>query len=248
MPDVIGENEKKHMLGLFKRLVRKISRVEDIVLLLLTLPIAMPFYLREDGSRTKTIGLLLGIPGFIVTFYVYSYLFLLGVTVLGIPEEYTGSFRLESTNPNDYFDTFFFSLFFPIMAFSLYAVRTDHVDWNQVRSHFDEAVAHVPSKKEIRAVAEEKRQVKEKNRRILVLFWKFLFWITGFLLAILLIANYGAEGATSWDEFVFLYLFFGVALAASLAFAVDDRRQHKKKRAEREKPKENDANTSSEKK
>ena len=191
-----------------------------MVFLALFIPFLLPFYIdKEKVSESR--ALYLFFPNAFVWVPIYFFLLHVILLALGSTDADVPKWLVPlSNNPSDFFGTFFFLFFFPLMAFYLYITQTEQWDTREIRRHFAE---HIPTKKEIRHAIVEKYEKRKKRKRLFDFFWKRFLWSFIPLLGLFIYANLGAEGTTPWIEIIILSLFCAVSLALIFTMRAEEK-------------------------
>lgn len=130
----------------------------DILFLAFLVPLFLPFFInRKKISDSRALYLFFP-SGFV---WISIYFFLLHVVLLSLGSTDADAPKWLvpiSNDPSDFFGTFFFVSFFPLMAFYLYITRTEQWDVKEMRKHF---AGHIPTRKEVRRTIVEKYERKK---------------------------------------------------------------------------------------
>lgn len=211
------------------------SRLADIIGLFFFLPFVLPLHIRKDKMSEEKALLSIFFPNGFIWLSIYLYLLHVILSWFGITDANVtgqGSF-LEwvapppVVNPSAYFGTFFFVIFFPLMAYYLYITQMELWDTVSLREHFAE---HVPTKEEIKKEEEEKQKRRERRKRIFQYFIKRFFWTLVVFLGIFAYMDANtADGGMPWFDTFLLALLFSVMLAPVLAVSAEQKREQKER-------------------
>lgn len=218
------------MLKMVVARIRRIGwlgqRAVELAFAALFFPFALPLFIRglfgTPPLAKPGLSLALLVANFYVWFLIYFYLLWVIVYPLGVPVSADGLFATPPPRPGEYFDWFFFSLYFPLLSYYHYLVRTNGWDPKSVREHFAE---HVPTPEEIRETEEERKRKREKWGRIRGYFRRSVRVILPILAVLFGGVNLGADEAMSWIDIVFLVVFSSVGLAAAFALFSETRNE-----------------------
>jgi len=215
------------MMAWLKKVKRTVGRGGDVLFSVLSLPIVFPLYVR--AGWTQLIGILLWIPSMFVWFSVYLYGIRILFGLVGFSFDAESGFGSLPADPHAYFGTWFFVCFFPLMAYYLFAVRSDRLDMEKVREYFAE---HIPTKAEIEETERARRHAREHRSRLIAFFvvrfgWTFLALLVLFTGSLLLTGEVGGSG------FLGVILFSAVSaamLAAPFSSLAESRHQSRIKK------------------